>query len=239
MADMDIKEHLALHRRDIRQLALEWANYDEDDADDAEQVILVLMWERHESGAYNHHWPNPHRPGEYVSLLGYVRPYLRGAALEEINEYKHFERDDKGRPILVVAPNGDYCGNDHDDGEHCYTNLEGLQEQAQEQGRDRRYLSLLYDEPMPGLRPPIEGGLSAEDLELAQKLKANLTPKELEVLYAIGGLGKLRDAEDNEGRSIHRAAESLNVPYSTYRYRLKNALAKARELARLYGRAVC
>jgi hypothetical protein len=228
---VDIEEHINLHREEVRELALSWAWYDEDEADEAEDAILVLMWERHESGAFNHYTPNPHRPGEYVSLLGYVRPYIRGIALEEINEYKHFERDENGWPILEVVPNGDYD-------EELIRNFEGLQEQALEQGRGRVYLSSFYDNPMPGLRPPIENGLSPEDKELAEKLMANLTSKELEVLFAIEGLGKLRDTEDNEGRSIHRAAESLDMPYSTYNYRLKKALAKARELARLYGRAV-
>jgi hypothetical protein len=212
MVGVDIEEHLALHRKEVRELALEWANYDEDDADEAEQAILVLMWERHESGAYDHEWPNPHQPGEFVSLLGYVRPFIRGVALEEINEYKHWDRDEKGRPILSVFPNSD---ND----EEGIANFEGLQEQALEQGRDRLYLDSLYDSPMPGLKTPLEGTLSAEEKELAEKLKANLTDEELEVLQA------------SYGRSLHRAAESLDMPYSNYYRRFKAAQAKAQDLA--------
>lgn len=165
---VDIEEHLRLHKNEVRELALEWANYDHDDADEAEQVILVMMWDRHESGAFNHHWPNPHQEGEYVSLLGYVRPYIRGIAFEEIDKYKHFERDEKGRPTLVVLAH-----DDHDN--EGVANFEDLQELAQEQGRDRLYLDPLYDEPMPGLKTPLENTLNLEDQELAEKLRANLT----------------------------------------------------------------
>jgi hypothetical protein len=204
---VDIEEHISLHREDVRKLALEWANYDDDDADEAEQVILVLMWERHESGAYDHNRPNPHRPGEYVSLLGYVRPYIRGVAKQEINKYKHFERDEKGRPILVVMPH-----------EEEIPNFEDLQELALEQGRDRVYLERIGDEPVPGLKAPLEDTLSPQDYKRAAKLAANLTDEELQVLDA------------SVGRSIHRAAESLDMSYATYR-RLRDARARALALA--------
>jgi hypothetical protein len=167
---VEIEKHLDEDtRNEVRALACEWT-YDNDDADEAEQIILVLMWQRHESGAYDHYWPNPHRPGEYVSLLGYVRPYLKGAVLEEIDKYKHFEKDEKGRPVLKAYPNSD---ND----EEGITNLEGLQEQALEQGRDRLYLDSLYDSPTPGLKTPLEGTLSKDDQRLAENLRANLTAR--------------------------------------------------------------
>jgi hypothetical protein len=41
---VNIEWHLALDRADIRALALEWSYYDEDEADEAEQAILVVMW---------------------------------------------------------------------------------------------------------------------------------------------------------------------------------------------------
>jgi hypothetical protein len=228
---VDIEEHLALHRAEIRELALQWSYHDEDEA---EQAILVHMWKLHESGAYNHHWPNPHRLGEYLSLFGYVRPYMRRIAKEEIDKYKHFkERDEKDRRILKVYPNSDYCGNDHgDDGEGC-TSFESLQEQAQEQGRDRVYLESLYDDPMPGLKTPLEGTLSAEDQELAEKLMANLTEEEIAVLSALVGPGKdgAWTGYRTDRRTEREAAESLNMPRSTYRYKLRRARARVEALA--------
>jgi hypothetical protein len=227
---VDIAEHLALHRADIRALALEWSYYDEDDADDAEQAILVVMWKRHESGAYDHHRPNPYRPGEYVSLLGYVRPYIKGIAKQEIDKYKHFkEKDEKDRPILVVAAN-------YEDDEPI-TNFEALQEQALEQGRDRLYLERLYDEPMPGLKTPLEGTLSAEEQELAEKLMANLTEQELEVLMALVGPGKdgYWTGYRTDMRTEHEAAESLGMAWATYWRRLRKARAKVEDLLGTLG----
>jgi hypothetical protein len=116
---VDISTHLRMHRKEIRALAREWT-YDYDDADEAEEVILVVMWQRHESGAYNHHWPNPHRPGEYVSLLGYVRPYIKGIALEQI------------KALRAEYPYG------------VTEELDELQRIAEEQGHDRLYLDRLY-----------------------------------------------------------------------------------------------
>jgi hypothetical protein len=234
---VDISTHLRMHREEVRALALEWAFYDHDGTDEAEQAILVVMWDRHESGAYNHHWPNPHRPGEYVSLLGYVRPYIRGIAKKEIDKYKHFfEVDKKDRPILVVAPNGDYCGIDHGDDDSC-TNLEGLQEQAQEQGRDRVYLDLLYDSPWPGLKTPLEGMLSTNDQELAEKLMANLTDQELEVLMALVGPGK--DGAWTDYSLVYRtereAAKSLGMAWTTYWRKLGKARARVDELLGTLG----
>jgi hypothetical protein len=152
---VDIEEHLAQHRKDVRALARKWT-YNNDDADEAEQIIMVVMWERHESGAYEHHWPDPYRPGEYVSLLGYVKPYLRGIALEQIirEEYRYGITED----------------------------LDKLQEIAEEQGRNRLHLDPLYESPIPGLKTPLEGTLWARDQELVEKLKANLTDEELLIL---------------------------------------------------------
>jgi hypothetical protein len=227
---VDIGEHLALDREETRALALEWSYYDEDEADEAEQAILVVMWKRHESGAYNHHWPNPHRPGEYVSLLGYVRPYIKRIALEEIDKYKHFARDEKNRPILVVVPHEDYNGTGG-------ANFEDYEEMALEQGRDRLYLERLYDEPMPGLKTPLEGTLSAEDQELAEKLMANLTEQELEVLMALVGPGKdgYWTGYRTDMRTEHEAAEYLGMAWTTYWRRLRKARAKVEYLLGTLG----
>ena len=220
---MDIEEHLALHRDEVRKLALELANYDDDDADDAEQVILELMWKRHESGAYDHERPIPHKLSEFVSLLGYLRPYIRGIVLEEIDKYKHFAKDEKGRRILNVYPNADY-----DNEDELNPSLEGLQEQAQLQGRDRVYLESLYESPIPGLKTPLEGTLSLKDQELAEKLMANLTPEEIAVLSALVGPGK--DGAASVYRTEREAAESLGMAWTTYWRRLQRARAKVQTL---------
>jgi hypothetical protein len=208
---VDIEEHLRLHKNEVRELALEWANYDQDDADEAEQVIMVLMWERHESGTYDHHRPNPYNPQGYVSLLGYLRPYLQRIVLEEISKYKHFEKDEKGRPLVVVVPNAD---ND----EEGITNFEGLQEQALEQGRDRVYLDSLYESPIPGLKTPLEDTLTLEDRKRVEKLRANLTDEEIAVLVATAG------------RSERMAAEHLGMAWTTYWRKLQRVRAKAEAL---------
>jgi hypothetical protein len=225
---VDIEEHLALHREDVRALALEWAYYDYDEADEAEQAILVRMWKLHESGTYDHHRPNPHRPGEYVSLFGYVRPYMKGIAKEEIDKYKHFkERDEKGRPILEVLPHEDYDGSG--DGK----SFEDYEEMAHDQGRDRLYLERLYDEPMPGLKTPLEGTLSADDQALAEKLMANLSAEDIAILSALVGPGKdgYWTGYRTDRRTEREAAESLGMPRSTYRYKLRKARARVEALA--------
>jgi hypothetical protein len=216
---VDIEEHLALHRDKIREIASGLAYYDSDGTDEAEQIIMVLMWERHESGAYNHHWPDPYRPGEYVSLLGYVRPYLRGIVKEALSEYKHFEKDEKRRPIIVVVPNADY-----DNEDEVNDSLEKLQELAQLQGRDRDYLELLYDEPMPGLKTPLESTLSRENQELVEKLLANLTEEERDILDASVGRSERRAAE------FLRAKGYRNMSDTNYWRKLKAAKAKAQGL---------
>jgi hypothetical protein len=201
---VDISKHLRMHRKEIRALAREWT-YDNDDADEAEQVIHVVMWKRHESGAYDHHRPNPHRPGEYVSLLGYVRPYIRGIALEQI------------KALRAEYPYG------------VTEELNELQEIAEDQGRDRLRLDRLYDDPIPGLKTPLEGTLSADDQELAEKLMANLTPEEIAVLSALVGPGE--SGASSVYRTEREAARSLDMPRSTYRYKLRKARARAKALA--------
>jgi DNA replication initiation complex subunit (GINS family) len=45
----------------------------------------------------------------------------------------------------------------------------------------------LYESPIPGFKTPLEKTLSPEDQELVEKLMANLTDEEIEVLMALVG----------------------------------------------------
>jgi hypothetical protein len=69
-----------------------------------------------------------------------------------------------------------------------------------------------------------ESSLTTEEQKLAEKLMANLTDEELEVLDA------------SVGRSIHQAAEILDMSYTTYYRRLRDAKARAKALAALEQR---
>jgi RNA polymerase sigma factor (sigma-70 family) len=97
--------------------------------------------------------------------------------------------------------------------------LDTLQEIAERQDRNRLHLDRLYDEPIEGLKTPLESTLSEDEDKLAQKLLANLTDEELAILEA------------KVGRSDEEAAAFLDMPQTTYWRKKKAAQAKARELA--------
>jgi RNA polymerase sigma factor (sigma-70 family) len=119
-----------------------------------------------------------------AELFTYLFPYLRGIAFEGLDpEYRYGITEE----------------------------LDDLQEWAEEQGRDRLHLETLYDSPIEGLKRPLESTLSPEEQEQAEKLLANLTDEDREILEA------------SYGRSGRRAAAFLGIPESTYRYRLKQA----------------
>jgi RNA polymerase sigma factor (sigma-70 family) len=102
--------------------------------------------------------------------------------------------------------------------------LDTLQEIAERQDRNRLHLDPLYDEPIEGLKPPLESTLTEDEQELAEKLRANLSAvlsgEELEILEA------------SYGRTQEAAAVFLGLAKTTYLRRLVSIQAKARELAR-------
>jgi hypothetical protein len=174
-----------------------------DDYNEVWQAIRDDLWKRHEKG-YKHDGG--------ASLLTYAWPYLRPLIHKTLDEYRHYEKVGN-KPLTIVVPSHDDEGFSFDD----------LQELALEQGRDRLYLEPLYESPIPGLRRPLEQGIPSEDEKLATWLMERLTAEEREVLAASVG---------PEGWSIHRAAESIPMPYSTYYRKLRDAKAKAKVLAR-------
>jgi RNA polymerase sigma factor (sigma-70 family) len=97
--------------------------------------------------------------------------------------------------------------------------LDDLQEIAERQGRDRLYLDRLYDEPIEGLKPPVESTLTEDEEELAQKIRANLSRDELTIVEA------------SVDRSLRDAAAFLGMAPTTYGRRLAKVQAKAKDLA--------
>jgi DNA-directed RNA polymerase specialized sigma24 family protein len=203
---MDIREHLAKHQDIIKAVAWWYAN-DVNDFEDAYQEIVALMIDRHERGNYDH------SKGE---LHTYVWNVLRATSFGEVDKYQHFERDAKGKRITKVVPPADLD-------EEGISNLEELQEQdgnpdrPGSNGAPRVQPINWYGEGY-GEQPST---LTPEEQELAEKLKANLTDEELKLLDA------------SYGRSLHRAAESLDMAYATYYRKLRDARARARALAKL------
>jgi hypothetical protein len=189
---MRIEEHLALHDPAIK--AWVYRNISGDLRKDAEQNIRLAMIEYH-AGGYDHD------SGELLTALW---PYLRGIAFTgEIN-----------REILY--------GVKHD--------LDALQEMAEkatgrygkdEERGDKIHLDPLYESPIDGLKTPRESTLTPEEQERAEKLTANLTDEDREILEA------------SYGRSERQAAAILGMPKTTYRDRLKQARERAEVLLRL------
>jgi hypothetical protein len=221
MVGVDIKEHLAQHREDIKEIAAYYTRYftgtsgprrvmhsdgkiveiENDDEQDIRQAITLALIERHKSRAYNHHRPNPYKPSENVSLLAYMRPYLRQIAHEALNPYRHMDEgeDSIGNKVdLDVIPT-------YDEEER---NLEGLEEMGRV--APINWHGQGYGDQVSTLIP--------EDERLAEKIKANLSDEDLAYLDA------------SVGRSEERAAEFLGIPRSTYRYRLMRAKDKALSL---------
>lgn len=187
---MDIAEHLAKHAKSIDFVAGHHVNKynNPDDFDEVKQAIMVLMWERHESGAYDH--------AKGFTLWAYVQPALKQTVFETLNDYRHFTDN------TVVVPT-------HDVDEEGFNSLEDLEEMGRI-APINWYWSGSEEQPST---------LTPEELKQAQKIAANLSDGELTILLA------------SVGRSLHRAAEYLDMPYATYRRRLKLIRAKAQDLA--------
>jgi hypothetical protein len=69
--------------------------------------------------------------------------------------------------------------------EHRYgitEELDTLQEIAERQDRNRLHLDRLYDEPIEGLKTPLESTLTEDEEKLAQEIVANLSDDELMIL---------------------------------------------------------
>jgi DNA-directed RNA polymerase specialized sigma24 family protein len=218
---VDIEEHLAEHEKQIKSAAWHYVKYftgcyNKDNADDIEQAITLRMIEAHGGGAYDH------AEGELLEhgLWSYIKPALKQLALDALNPYLHYR--EKGRedydaeqatrygPLVEVLPTHDDNGG---------ADLEVLQSKNRERGygKDEARVTPINwywsgHEEQPST-------LTTAEQELADKLTANLTNEELEVLDA------------SVGRSIHRAAEYLELPYATYYRRLRDARARAKALA--------
>jgi len=95
-----IEEHLAKHAENIDYVArreLEKRKMSQygnpDDFDDVRQAIMVLMWQRHDKGAYNH----------THTLWTYVQPALAEVTFYAINPYQHIREDKKDKSIRVIV----------------------------------------------------------------------------------------------------------------------------------------
>lgn len=207
---VDIEEHLALHEEVIDSLVKRYVRKtrNPDDYDEAWQAIMVDLWRRHENG-YNHNGG--------ASLLTYAWPYLPSLILKTLDEYRHYKKVGK-KPLTIVVPSHDDEGFSFDD----------LQEMALEQGRDRLYLEPLYESPIPGLKRPLEQGIPSEDEKLARWLMERLTPEEVAVLDAS-------DRSDDKASSFLKEA-GFPMSKTTYWRKLKDARAKAKDLARGFTR---
>jgi len=133
-----------------------------------------------------------------AELLTYAQRGLKDVIFREIDQYKHITDN------TVVVPPSDV------DAEGI-SSLEDLEQMG-------RVTAINWHRAGYGEQPST---LTPDELELAQKLTANLTDEELEILDA------------SVGRSERKASEYLGMSKSTYRYRLRRARDKAQTLARL------
>jgi RNA polymerase sigma factor (sigma-70 family) len=210
MVGVDIAEHIARHEDSINYIARRYT-YNRDDFEDVKQTIALKMIEAHEGG-YDHSY----------TLWTYIQKGLDGIIGETLDQYHHFESDEKGRRITVPVPNADVD-------EEGIANLEMLQEMG--------LVDPLYGSPFDGLKTPLEDTLSPEDQALVEKLKANLTDEELDILMALIGPGK-HDAwvgHRLDRRTEREAAESLDIPWPTYKRKLDKARAKAESILGISG----
>jgi RNA polymerase sigma factor (sigma-70 family) len=186
-----IADHLALHESAIR--AWVFRNVYGDFKQDAYQNIVEAMIEAHEKGWYDHS----------CELLTYLWPYLRGIAFRGLDPELRYGIKDELDQLQEMAEKGTgRYGKDEDRG-------------------DKIHLDPLYDSPIPGLKTPLESTLTPEKQLQAEKLLANLTDEDREILEA------------SYGRKDREAAAFLGMPKSTYQYRLKRARERAEVLLRL------
>jgi DNA-directed RNA polymerase specialized sigma24 family protein len=108
--------------------------------------------------------------------------------------------------------------------------LDELQEMAEKvtgrYGKDKErgdkvHLDPLYESPVEGLKTPLESTLTPEEQAQAEKLMANLTDEDREIL------------EVSYGRSERQAAAMLGMPKTTYRDRLARAQEQAEAILRM------
>jgi hypothetical protein len=190
---VDIEQHLAKHEQVLRALAFQYGRYDKDLREDCYQAGALALVEAHDRWSYHG-----------AELLTYAWHDVHKAMLKQVKlvrtEYRYGIKEE----------------------------LDTLQEMAEKvTGRygkdgypgDRIHLDRLYDEPIEGLKPPLESSLTEDEEELAEKLIANLTKEELALLNA------------KVGRSDEEAAAFLDIPQTTYWRKRKAAQAKALELA--------
>ena len=196
---VDIEWHLTRHAESIDFVTRKYAakyhisrEYNPDDYDEIRQAIVELLIKRHESPSYDH---------DKFTLWTYVQPALNGVVHETLDQYRHFDKDEKRRPITVVIPPSDF----DEEGIDSLDALEEMGRVAPVNWHGRGYGEQA-------------SSLTTEEHELAEKLTANLTDEELEVLDA------------SVGRSIHQAAEYLEMSYATYYRRLRDAKARAKAL---------
>jgi hypothetical protein len=177
--------------------------------EEAKGIIIEDLWKRHENG-YDHNGG--------ASLLTYAWPYLAPLIHETLSQYRHYGKH--GNTLVVPAADVDGDG---------ALSLDGLQAMALDQGRNRLYLEPLYESPIPGLRPELEQGIPSEEEKLARWLMERLTPEELAVL----------DASDRSDAKASSFLKEAGFPMSktTYWRKLKDARAKAKDLARGFARS--
>jgi hypothetical protein len=214
---MDIEEFLDKHKERIDRIAWHYAkkykvSRNPDDVDEIRDAIETLLYDRHMSPAYDH---SKH------DLWTYVQPALEIAVFEALNPYRHLDdgMDFQGNPVYVeVVPHHE------DDDDDSIRSIEYLEQNKQL--HNGHIQPRQDDDPITvnwfhAGRGEQISSLTPEELELAQKIAARLTDEELALLDA------------SVGRTEPRAAESLGLPRSTYRYRLMHAREKAQSLARL------
>jgi predicted DNA-binding protein (UPF0251 family) len=226
MVGVDIERHLAEHEQQIKGAAWNytkyWAGYyDKENADDVEQAFILRMIEAHESGAYDH------VKGEELEhgLWSYVKPALRLIAFDALNPYLHYRvkgREDYGAdqstkygPLVEVLPTHD------EEGE---PSLEDLQEARRDRGAGdgakveaiNWYWSGHEEQPST---------LTPEEQKLVEKLRVNLTDEELTILDASVG------RSDQQASDYLKRVKGMKISKTTYWRRLKEAQAKAKDLA--------
>ena len=203
---VDIEWHLARHAISIDFVTRKYAakyhisrKYNPDDYDEIRQAIVELLIKRHTSPSYDH---------DKFLLWTYVQPALDGVVKEALDPYLHLDKDEDNRPITVVVPRDD----------EGISFLDALQQRGEATPID--WHGRGYGEQVSSLTP--------EELELAEKLLANLTDEEVAVLSALVGPSTYGGIDVY--RTEHEAARSLDMPWTTYWRKLGKARARAKAL---------